>query len=376
MFWKYRKKVFGTEQVTKNTKSLEDVLKIMTKISPDDPEAKNKLQWLISENPQLSNNYVVSNIISEIPYLSSYKPTPEDIEKYKNKVNKVKDAIRLCIVDLLEQNDDIQNIDIEKDLILSEKTKNTITMLDRTLKAKDILQEYWVSLPTWVIFYWPPGVWKTECARWLSKSSEFHFIYISMADIVHGIVWSSEKSMTDIFQNARNQTIKSWKPTIIFIDEADKLLWNRKEQQHSLVQHFLSLVDWFYKNKWILTILSTNAKEMLDKAVLSRMVEKVEFLLPNEIEIKEIMRVHILKWVTNEKLKEVFSDFFVENQKALIDVCATLYQNKASWRDVKHIIHTAKRDFALKHIDSNNEKFDITYLKQWIIKNMPDYKDE
>ncbi len=376
MFWKYRKKVFGTEKVAKKMKSLEDVLNDMKTINSEDPDAKNKLQWLINENPQLSNNYVVNNIISDIPYLSSYKPNQEDIDRYKNKVKKVKDALRLCIVDLLEQNDDIQDINIENDLILSEKTKNTITMLDRTLKAKDILQEYWVSLPTWVIFYWPPGVWKTECARWLSKSSEFHFIYISMADIVHGIVWSSEKAMTDIFQKARNQTIQSSKPTIIFIDEADKLLWNRKEQQHSLVQHFLSLVDWFYKNKWILTILSTNAKEMLDKAVLSRMVEKVEFVLPNEIEIKEIMRVHILKWVTNENLKAVFSDFFVDNQKALIDICSKLSLHKASWRDVKYIIHTAKRDFALKHIESNNEKFDITYLKQWITKNMPDYIDE
>lgn len=369
----YLKKVFGTDPIKDNTKSLEDVLMDLKNIDPKDSNAKNALQSLVNQNTQLRNNYVVLNIIWDIPYLLVYKPNQENIDTHKIHVNKAKDTIRLCIADLLEQNDDIQNIDIEKDLILSEKTKNTVKMLDKTLRAKDILQEYWVSLPTWIIFYWPPGVWKTECARWLSKSGNFHFVYVSMSDIVHGIVGTSEKAMTDIFQNARNQTIQSGKPTIIFIDESDKLLWDRRDQKHSLVQHFLSLVDWFYKNKWIIVILSTNVKEILDKAVWSRMVEKVEFPLPSEAEIKEIMHVHMFKWITDNTIQWLFSTFFIEYKEELSSICTKLYNNQASWRDIKHIIHTAKRDFALDTLDDTNKKFYIQYIQQSITKNMPDF---
>ena len=65
---------------------------------------------------------------------------------------------------------------------------------------------------------------KTESSRRLSKVGSANFVALRTSDILHGIMGESEKAITEVFTKARNQSILSGKPTIIFIDEADKLL--------------------------------------------------------------------------------------------------------------------------------------------------------
>lgn len=373
---KYFSKVFNTTSTTTKEKSLEDVLQMLHMIDANDDSAGKKITELVSKNNQLKNDYSVQSTIMRIPYKSSYKPTTEEINQYRSGVEHVKMIIKLKIADLLEQNDDTQNIDLQTDLIFSEQVKNTIELISRTLDANSELAKYGVDLPTGILFWWPPGVGKTESARWISKHSNLNFVYISISDIMHGIVGSSEKAMTSVFQDARNQTLQTGKPTIIFLDEADKLLGSRKESQHSLVQHFLSLVDGFYKNKWTITILSTNEVAMLDNAVLSRMAEKLEFALPNEAHIEQILRVHILKWVTDAQMKQGFMSFFEENKAFLTATYTQLATLGTSGRDIKNIAQSAKRHFALNHLQDNTTPFTKEYLIIGLTKTMPNFKAE
>lgn len=355
--WTYFKKFFSKSPRELESKGLEEIMSTLERIDADDDNAKKKILTLIEHNNQLKNDYTVLSSLNEIPYKSSYQPKPEEVRNFRMGVEKTKIAIKLRIIDLLEQKDESDSIDIHKEMVLSEKVRLTINALSKTLEISESLAKYGIDLPTWLVFFGPPWVGKTESARRISTHHNLNFKYVSMSDIMHGIVGSSEKTMTEVFQDARNQTLNTWKPTIIFIDEADKLLWDRKTQQHSLVQHFLSLVDGFYKNKWTITILSTNEIQLIDKAVLSRMAEKVEFNLPNTKEIEQLLRIHLLKWVQDEAIKKIFTHFLATHQQQLDGLYTQLCASGASGRDIKNISHTSKRTFVLRHITNDQEQF-------------------
>lgn len=364
----YIKKVFQWTVPENKEKNLHEIISALEGIDSNKETAREKLRTLIEQNNQLKNDYGVLSSLSDIPYLSSFDPKSWEINRHAQAVEGVKNTIKLRIVDLLEQNDDAKAIHFQQDLVLSEKVKGTINMLSKTFEISETLSKYGIDLPSGLIFFGPPGVGKTESARWISTHNDLNFKYISMSDIVHGIVGSSEKTMTEVFQDARSQTLVTGKPTIIFLDEADKLLGDRKTQQHSLVQHFLSLVDGFYKNKWTIVILSTNQVDMIDTAVLSRMTEKVAFELPTPEDCVQLLHIHLHKGVKDIAIKNIFTHFLETHQEQIATLGEQLCAKGASGRDIKNITQTAKRGFVLRHVENTEETFTLQDLHDWIHK--------
>lgn len=53
------------------------------------------------------------------------------------------------------------------DIWWQQEAKEDVSKIIEWLKHKDIMREWWASSTSWVIFYWPPGTWKTLFAMGL-----------------------------------------------------------------------------------------------------------------------------------------------------------------------------------------------------------------
>jgi SpoVK/Ycf46/Vps4 family AAA+-type ATPase len=123
-----------------------------------------------------------------------------------------------------------------------------------------------------MIFYGQPGTGKTEYAQFISKQIGLPTMVVRTSDILFSKVGVSEKMIVEIFSYARQ------KQAIMIIDEADSLLYDRKQTerlwQAQLVNEFIQQID---KHTFPI-FCTTNSIEDLDAAVLRRFMFKVAFL--------------------------------------------------------------------------------------------------
>ena len=87
-------------------------------------------------------------------------------------------------------------------------------------------------------------------------------------------------------------------PCIIFIDEIDAIALDRKYQDLrgdvvEIVNALISEMDGISERIGICTIASTNRIESLDSSVRSRFEEEIEFILPSEKEIQQLIKNNI-----------------------------------------------------------------------------------
>ena len=88
---------------------------------------------------------------------------------------------------------------------------------------------------------------------------------------------------------------------ILFIDEADAFLRNRKNNEMS--EHMRHTINSFLYRTGspsdnVIVVLATNSPEQLDEAVHDRIDEVVGFGLPSESERKTILYHYLVKYCT------------------------------------------------------------------------------
>ena len=160
-------------------------------------------------------------------------------------------------------------------LLLPYEAGSALKLIASRIGNLDRIERLGGSLPTGILFHGPSGTGKTAAAKAIAKESGWAFLAVAGPDLL------TDKDRLDTLYTQA----KDLRPTIVFIDEADEVLQDRRYGQHGwVVNKLLTVMDGAADRvKDVIWIAATNHPDQIDPALLrpGRFTEKIGFLAPD-----------------------------------------------------------------------------------------------
>lgn len=161
------------------------------------------------------------------------------------------------------------------------------------LQHAEMYKAYGKSIGGGILMYGPPGCGKTHLARATAGEVQAGFIAVGINDVLDMWIGSSERSLHEIFEQARRSA-----PCVLFFDEVDALGARRSDLRQSagrnLINQFLAELDGIdTKNDGLLVLAATNAPWHIDPAFRRPgRFDRVLFVPPPDVAAREsILRI-------------------------------------------------------------------------------------
>ena len=170
------------------------------------------------------------------------------------------------------------------DIILPKLSRDGLHNLAFRLRHVHQLERLGGTAPRGVLFFGPPGTGKTQTALSLAKASGYAFLKTTGADLL-----ANPSSWDRLVRDA-----KDLRPAIVFIDEADDVLRDRRVSGFApLTNRLLCTLDGADGRVPDVTyICATNFPDALDPGVLrgGRLEERIEFCVPCHEDLASYVR--------------------------------------------------------------------------------------
>nr|POF16811.1 protein msp1 [Quercus suber] len=153
-----------------------------------------------------------------------------------------------------------------------------------------------LTAPSGVLLYGPPGCGKTMLAKALARESGAAFLNLHISTLTEKWYGDSNKLVAAVFSLARKL-----QPSIVFIDEVDAVLGQRRSGEHEasgmvkaeFMTHWDGLASSTRENgaQRICILGATNRMQDIDEAILRRMPKKFPIRLPNARQRRHILEL-------------------------------------------------------------------------------------
>lgn len=153
-----------------------------------------------------------------------------------------------------------------------------------------------LSAPSGVLLYGPPGCGKTMLAKALARESGACFINLHISTLTEKWYGDSNKLVAAVFSLARKL-----QPSIVFIDEIDAVLGQRRSGEHEasgmVKAEFMTHWDGLASStaaggsQRICILGATNRIQDIDEAILRRLPKKFPVSLPNAMQRRRIFEL-------------------------------------------------------------------------------------
>lgn len=211
----------------------------------------------------------------------------------------------------------------------------------------ELLQKYNLPVSNKLLLYGPSGCGKTLASYVIAGELKKMMVVINLGAIVSSKLGETSKNLSKIFKQA------ALDDSIIFLDEFDSIGKVRDYgQDHGemkrVVNTILQLFDYLPQSS--IVIAATNQREMLDSALLRRFDNIIGFSLPNEEEIKSLIKLTLKggnfsfdkKTNANKIIKESIGLSYYSVQKTLITaIKRSLFNEERSSKNVHYKIDTS-----------------------------------
>ncbi len=171
-------------------------------------------------------------------------------------------------------------------IVADEDIRNDLNFFIEEHQQIDMLSLYNLPVSNKILLHGPSGCGKTLASYVIAGELKKMMLVINLGAIVSSKLGETSKNLSKIFRNAAAEDC------IIFIDEFDSLGKVRDyNQDHGemkrVVNTILQLFDYLPQSS--IVIAATNQKDMIDEALLRRFDFSIEFTLPTEQQIIDLV---------------------------------------------------------------------------------------
>jgi len=163
----------------------------------------------------------------------------------------------------------------------------------QVVKEPERAKKFGLHMPNGLLFYGPPGCGKTYFAEKFAEEAGFNFIKVKCSDVASPYIHGGQEKIAALFSEARKNS-----PVIVFLDEIEVMLFDRKKQDNSSmageVNEFLVQLNNCGADG-VMVIGATNEPQIIDKAALrSGRLEYHYFIpLPSKEVRKGVFEIHL-----------------------------------------------------------------------------------